>query len=75
MAAKLDVEDVHHLENEAEVATEPIKTEVLVETAKKMMGREFQQVLGALMGMLPGYEDMLVMPTVCLLLLPCEISE
>lgn len=46
--------------SESDMSTAPLKPEILVETAKKMMGREFQHVLGALLNMLPGYEEMLV---------------
>lgn len=37
-----------------------VKNEEVFEAAKKMMGREFQTVLAALLKILPDYEDMLV---------------
>lgn len=37
-----------------------MKNEEVFEAAKKMMGREFQTVLAALLKILPDYEDMLV---------------
>lgn len=37
-----------------------VKKEEVYEAAKKMMGREFQTVLAALLKILPDYEDMLV---------------
>lgn len=37
-----------------------MKKEEVFEAAKKMMGREFQTVLAALLKILPDYEDMLV---------------
>lgn len=37
-----------------------VKKEEVFEAAKKMMGREFQTVLAALLKILPDYEDMLV---------------
>ncbi|KAK3095458.1 hypothetical protein FSP39_014927 [Pinctada imbricata] len=49
--------------SESDMSTAPLKPEILVETAKKMMGREFQHVLGALLNMLPGYEEMLEVKT------------
>lgn len=37
-----------------------VKKEEVYEAAKKMMGREFQHVLAALLKILPDYEEMLV---------------
>lgn len=37
-----------------------VKNEEVYEAAKKMMGREFQHVLAALLKILPDYEEMLV---------------
>lgn len=39
---------------------EGVNREEVYEAAKKMMGREFQHVLAALLKILPDYEDMLV---------------
>ena len=48
------------LELESDSAQENVKLEAVIDAAKTMMGSNFQHVIGALLEMLPGYEQMLV---------------